>query len=148
MQLLSSLMAGLVFGLGLIVSGMTDPEKVQGFLDLKGWWDPSLGLVMLGAILVGSIAFQRASKRERSFLGDVMQLPIASNIERRLVLGSLMFGVGWGLAGFCPGPALASLLSGGSKLMIFTAAMVVGMAVFEALERRKAARQTLSEPQA
>ena len=141
MQLLMALFAGLVFGLGLIVSGMTDPSKVIGFLDLAGAWDPSLALVMGGAIGVGLMAFRFARKRSQALLGGPMQLPTARQIDRRLVLGGLTFGVGWGLAGFCPGPALASLATGGSKPLIFTAAMLLGMVIFEVLER-----SALSQP--
>ena len=136
MQIVSALIVGLVFGIGLIVAGMTNPAKVQGFLDLAGNWDPSLALVMGGAILVGLVAFRFAGKRERALLGDAMRLPTATRIDRRLVAGSLAFGAGWGLAGFCPGPALASLATGGVKALIFTGAMVAGMIVFELLEQR------------
>lgn len=135
MQLLMAWFAGLVFGLGLIVSGMTDPSKVTGFLDLAGAWDPSLALVMGGAIGVGLVAFRFVRTRSQALLGGPMQLPSARQIDRRLVLGGLTFGVGWGLAGFCPGPALASLATGGSKPLIFTAAMLAGMVIFEVLER-------------
>jgi uncharacterized membrane protein YedE/YeeE len=141
MHIIMALVVGLVFGLGLIVSGMTDPSKVIGFLDLAGRWDPSLGFVMGGAILVGLIAFRFAAGREKSLLGDAMRLPNATHIDRRLVLGGIAFGAGWGLAGFCPGPALASLASGGSKPLIFVAAMIVGMAIFEMLERLPARRK-------
>ncbi len=140
MQIFMALMVGLLFGIGLIVSGMTDPAKVIGFLDLAGSWDPSLAFVMGGAILVGVVAFGVARKRKRSFLGAPMRLPTATAIDRRLVLGSLAFGAGWGLAGYCPGPALASLASSGTKPLIFTLAMLAGMALFEALERISAAR--------
>ena len=135
MTILSALLAGLLFGIGLIVSGMTDPAKVIGFLDLAGNWDPSLGFVMGGAILVGIFAFGAARKRQRSLLGAPMRLPTATVIDRRLVLGSLAFGAGWGLAGYCPGPALASLAAGGDKPLLFTLAMLAGMALFEVLER-------------
>ena len=135
MQLLMALFAGLVFGLGLIVSGMTDPSKVTGFLDLAGAWDPSLALVMGGAIGVGLVAFSFARTRSQALLGGPIQLPTARQIDRRLVLGGLTFGIGWGLAGFCPGPALASLATGGSKPLIFTVAMLVGMVIFEVLDR-------------
>ena len=135
MPLLMALFAGLVFGLGLSVSGMTDPSKVIDFLDLAGAWDPSLALVMGGAIGVGLLAFRLARKRSQALLGGPMQLPTARQIDRRLMLGGLTFGVGWGLAGFCPGPALASLATGGSKPLIFTAAMLLGMVIFEVLER-------------
>jgi hypothetical protein len=135
MLIFMSLVVGLAFGIGLIVSGMTDPSKVIGFLDLAGAWDPSLAFVMGGAILVGAVAFRFAGRRETSLLGEVMRLPKASQIDRRLVLGGLAFGAGWGLAGYCPGPALASLAIGGSKPLIFVGAMVAGMALFELLER-------------
>ena len=140
MTLLMALMAGLVFGLGLIVSGMTDPSKVLAFLDLAGSWDPSLAFVMGGALLIGSLAFPFAIKRPHSLLGDAMRLPTTTKIDRRLVLGSLTFGVGWGLAGYCPGPVLASLAQGGVKPLIFFISMVTGMLVFEVLERIR--RQT------
>ncbi|CAL61098.1 conserved hypothetical protein; putative transporter component domain [Herminiimonas arsenicoxydans] len=135
MKLLMSLVAGLVFGLGLIVSGMANPSKVLGFLDLAGNWDPSLAFVMGGALLVGSLAFPFANKWQRSLLGEAIHLPTATKIDRRLVLGGLTFGVGWGLAGYCPGPALVSLAQGGAKPLLFFVAMIAGMLVFELLER-------------
>ena len=135
MQKISEFVAGLLFGLGLLLSGMTDPGKVLGFLDVSGHWDPSLALVMGGAILVGVFAFALAKKRTTSFLGGALHLPKASQIDRRLVVGSLLFGVGWGLAGFCPGPGLVSMFSGQPKAAVFVAAMVVGMVVFEVADR-------------
>jgi hypothetical protein len=138
MSIVSAFIVGLVFGIGLIVAGMTNPAKVQGFLDLAGNWDPSLAFVMGGAILVGLVAFRFAGRRERSLLGEAMRLPTATTIDRRLVLGGLAFGAGWGLAGFCPGPALASLATGGGKALLFTGAMLAGMLAFEFLERRGA----------
>ncbi len=137
MTLFASLLAGLLFGLGLIVSGMANPAKVLGFLDLAGRWDPSLACVMIGAIAVGSIAFLIARKRTVSFLGAAMQLPSARHIDRRLVVGSMLFGVGWGIAGFCPGPGLVALGMGEWKAAVFVGAMLAGMGVFEFLERRK-----------
>lgn len=131
MRMLTALLAGLVFGIGLILSGMTDPAKVLGFLDLTGRWDPSLAFVMGGAVLVGLVAFRVARGRTAALLGDPMQLPTARAIDRRLVLGSLTFGVGWGLAGYCPGPALASLLGGGHQPLLFVLAMLAGMGVYE-----------------
>mgnify|MGYP003579694549 CR=1 FL=1 len=131
MNIVMALLVGLVFGIGLMVSGMTDPAKVTGFLDLAGNWDPSLAFVMGGAILVGLVAFRVAGKRERSVLGEARRLPTASRIDRRLVLGSLAFGAGWGLAGYCPGPALASLATGGVKPLIFTVAMLAGMSLID-----------------
>ena len=128
-------LAGLVFGLGLIVSGMVQPAKVLGFLDLAGAWDPSLALVMAGAIAVGLPAFALAVRRRETFLGLQMQLPQSKVVDRRLVGGSLAFGVGWGLAGLCPGPALVVAGSGDVKALAFVAAMVAGMAVFDWIER-------------
>ena len=141
MHIFTALITGIIFGIGLILSGMTNPAKVTGFLDLAGRWDPSLGLVMGGAILVGLFASRWAAGRRQSLTGAVMRVPSATQIDRRLVLGGLTFGVGWGLAGYCPGPALASLASGGAKPLVFVAAMVVGMIVFEALERMSTRRK-------
>jgi len=133
MQLLSALITGLIFGVGLILSGMTNPAKVISFLDLAGSWDPSLAFVMGGAISIGYVAFRFAGKRTAGLLGHPFNLPTIHIIDRRLVMGSLTFGVGWGIAGFCPGPALTSLTLG-IKPMIFTAAMLAGMAIFEVLD--------------
>jgi uncharacterized membrane protein YedE/YeeE len=127
---------GLLFGIGLLVSGMTDPAKVQGFLDLTGAWDPSLAFVMGGAILVGLVAFSVAKTRTRSLLGGAVHLPTSRDIDRRLVVGSLIFGAGWGLAGFCPGPGLVAMGAGEPKAALFVAAMVGGMLLFEALDHR------------
>ena len=133
---LSEFLVGLLFGLGLLLSGMTDPGKVLGFLDLFGNWDPSLALVMGGAIGVGVFAFTFAKKRTVSFLGGVMRMPTSSQIDRRLIVGALLFGAGWGLAGFCPGPALVSLAAGQPKAAVFVAFRVVGMIIFEVIDRR------------
>ncbi len=133
----SEFVVGLVFGLGLIVSGMTDPGKVQGFLDLAGLWDPSLAFVMGGAIAVGIFAFALANKRTRSVLGGAMHLPSATAIDQRLVIGSLVFGAGWGLAGFCPGPAIVSAGAGQPKALVFVLAMLAGMWLFEWAESRR-----------
>lgn len=135
MQIFMALLAGLIFGIGLIVSGMANPAKVIGFLDLTGSWDPSLAFVMGGAICVGLVAFGVAAKRSKTLLGEPLRLPQAKHIDRRLVFGGLAFGVGWGLAGYCPGPALVSLIIGNGKTITFVAAMVLGMAIFEVLER-------------
>jgi hypothetical protein len=134
----SAFVAGLVFGIGLLVSGMANPAKILGFLDLAGPWDPSLALVMVGAIVVGAIGFVLARGRAATLLGTPMLLPTARVIDRRLVLGSLSFGVGWGLVGFCPGPALVALGAGQLKAMAFIAAMVTGMMVFEWIEAVRA----------
>src|SRR5690606_27720048 len=121
---------------GLLVSGMANPAKVLGFLDLAGHWDPSLALVMAGAILVGLVAFRLASQRQRSLLAEPMRLPTSRDIDRRLVLAGIGFGVGWGLAGFSPGPALVALGAGEMKAVVFVAAMLAGMALFEVLDQR------------
>ncbi len=140
MHVLTALLSGLVFGLGLIVSGMANPAKVLGFLDLGGAWDPSLALVMAGAILVGFFAFLVAKKRTRSFIGADMKLPTASAIDRRLLTGSALFGAGWGGAGFCPGPGLVALGMGESKALVFVVAMLVGMAIFNWRENQERAK--------
>ncbi|SOZ37851.1 DUF6691 family protein [Cupriavidus neocaledonicus] len=134
MGTLLALLAGLVFGIGLILSGMANPAKVLGFLDLAGAWDPSLAFVMAGAILVGAAAFALARRRQRAWLGLPMQWPALTAVTPRLLLGSAAFGVGWGLAGFCPGPALVALGAGYAKAWGFVAAMLAGMALFEAAE--------------
>ena len=133
----TSLLAGLVFGLGLIVSGMANPAKVLGFLDLAGAWDPSLAFVMGGAIAVGVIAFAVARKRTLSLLGADMKLPTSLDIDRRLVIGSVLFGIGWGVAGFCPGPGLVALGMGEIKALVFVGAMLAGIGIFELIERRR-----------
>jgi uncharacterized membrane protein YedE/YeeE len=126
---------GLLFGLGLMLSGMTDPGKVLGFLDLFGQWDPSLALVMGGAIMVGFFAFTLAKKRASTFLGGALRLPTVNRLDKPLVIGSLLFGAGWGLAGFCPGPALVSMADGQPKALSFVLAMLVGMLGFELMDR-------------
>ena len=135
MNRLTEFLVGLLFGLGLILSRMTDPGKIIGFLDIFGAWDPSLAFVMMGAIAVGFVAFALAKKRTTTVLGGALRLPTASHIDKRLIIGSTVFGVGWGLAGFCPGPALVSMASGQIQALWFVSAMVAGMLAFEALER-------------
>jgi uncharacterized membrane protein YedE/YeeE len=126
--------AGLAFGIGLIVSQMANPAKVLGFLDLAGRWDPSLALVMGGAIVVAVVGFALAGRRPTTLLGTPSLLPTTRVIDGRLIGGSLLFGVGWGLAGFCPGPAFVALGAGHAKALVFVAAMIAGMLVFEGLE--------------
>jgi uncharacterized membrane protein YedE/YeeE len=125
-HLITACASGLVFGLGLILSGMTDPAKVIGFLDLAGNFNPALAFVMAGAIPLAAIAFRIAARRHTE-----LHLPASARIDKRLLLGALTFGAGWGVAGYCPGPALASLASGGADAWTFVAAMLGGMAVFE-----------------
>ncbi|MFM0092828.1 YeeE/YedE family protein [Paraburkholderia sediminicola] len=136
MLILNALLAGLIFATGLIVSGMANPAKVLGFLDIAGNWDPSLAFVMAGAIAVGSVGFAIARRLRRSLFNAPMSLPSATRIDLRLLAGSAMFGAGWGLAGFCPGPALVSAGSGEFKAMLFVIAMLVGMKIFSLAEQR------------
>ena len=136
MQRAFEFLTGLLFGIGLIVSGMSDPGKVLGFLDVAGAWDPSLAFVMAGAIAVGVGAFAVARRRTTAFLGGAIRLPTATAIDRPLVIGSLVFGAGWGLAGFCPGPALVALGAGYWQAAVFTLAMVAGMLLQQLWARR------------
>lgn len=137
MTLFTALVSGLLFGMGLLVSGMANPAKVLGFLDVFGTWDPSLAFVMAGAIAVGLVAFGVARHMTRSLSGEPMRLPATQSIDRRLMAGAVVFGVGWGLAGFCPGPALVALAAGSGKALIFVLAMVAGMVLYEWLETRR-----------
>ena len=138
MRKLTAMLAGLIFGCGLLLSGMANPAKVLGFLDLAGAWDPSLLLVMVGAIAVAAAPLAWAKRRTRSLLGAPMQLPVKRELDPRLIGGSLLFGIGWGIAGICPGPAVAILLSGHWQVILFVLAMLAGMLLFSALERRRA----------
>jgi uncharacterized membrane protein YedE/YeeE len=126
-----ALLSGLVFGIGLIASGMTDPAKVKGFLDLFGAWNPSLALVMAGAVAVASGAFAVARRRTVSWTGAHMEIPTSTVIDRRLILGGVLFGAGWGVAGFCPGPALVAASAGSLAAAGFVAAMLAGMVVHD-----------------
>lgn len=137
MGILSALLAGLAPGIGLILSGLTNPAKVPAFLDLAGAWDPSLPFVMGGALLVAAPAHAIGMRRKRPLTDAPLNLPTASRIDRRLVFGSPAFGAGWGVAGDCPGPAVASLALGGCKPLLFFGAMLAGMALHELIERRK-----------
>ena len=133
----ASFAAGFVFGLGLLVAGMANPAKVLGFLDLAGAWDPSLALVIAGAIAVGAAAFTFMKRRTRTLLGAPVLLPAPRSIDRRLVFGSLVFGVGWGLAGICPGPALVLAGTGSAKGLVFLVCVIAGNGIFEFFEKRK-----------
>ena len=137
MRSVFALLAGLVFGLGLIAGGMTDPAKVKGFLDLFGAWDPSLALVMGGAVAVGVFAFAAARRRSVSWTGDPLEIPTNRSIDGRLILGGVLFGAGWGLGGFCPGPALVALGSGVAPAAVFVAAMLAGMLLHDKLIARR-----------
>ncbi|UXC20088.1 DUF6691 family protein [Comamonas squillarum] len=136
MTILIAALAGLVFGLGLLVSGMADPQKVLAFLDLAGPWDPSLALVMGGAIALGLPGFALARRRSRSLLGEPMQLPARQAVDAPLLIGSALFGIGWGLAGYCPGPALVGTAAGMGSAAIFSAAMLAGMLLFGLWSKR------------
>jgi len=127
----------LIFGLGLLISGMANPQKVLGFLDINGLWDPSLILVMAGAILAALLPFQWAKNQSRSLLGQTMQLPDKTQIDRPLIVGSLLFGIGWGLAGICPGPAIVLLGLKQINAIYFVLAMLAGMWIFQILQKRK-----------
>ncbi|MBU3644443.1 MAG: YeeE/YedE family protein [Candidatus Methylopumilus sp.] len=137
MMLIISLFCGLIFGLGLLISGMANPQKVLGFLDITGLWDPSLILVMAGAILAALLPFQWAKNQSRSLLGQTMQLPDKTQIDRPLIVGSLLFGIGWGLAGICPGPAIVLLGLKQINAIYFVLAMLAGMWIFQILQKRK-----------
>ncbi|WP_417223732.1 DUF6691 family protein [Achromobacter spanius] len=134
MTALIAFVSGLVFGVGLIVSGMANPAKVLGFLDLAGQWDPSLAFVMGGAVLITAAGFAVLRRRHTSLTGEPLRWPTATRVDLRLALGSLAFGAGWGLAGFCPGPALVAAAAGVPQALIFVAAMLAGMAIYSALE--------------
>ncbi len=135
MSILFSLLVGLVFGTGLIIAGMADPSKVLGFLDLAGNWDPSLALVMAGAIAIGLVTYRLAGRRTVSLMGKPMNVPVVENVDRRLVIGSGLFGIGWGLAGICPGPSFVLLGIGSAKGLVFVVAMLAGMVLFELYQR-------------
>ena len=131
MNLVIATLSGLLFGLGLIASGMTNPAKVKGFLDLFGAWDPSLALVMGGAIAVGSVGFALARRRALSWTGARIQIPASTVIDSRLLLGGALFGAGWGIAGLCPGPAIVSASGGSMAAVVFVIAMLAGMSVHD-----------------
>lgn len=130
MNLLTAFIAGLIFGMGLILSGMANPEKIIDFLDITGQWDPSLMFVMAGALIVSFFAFRYVKNRNQTCLKQAIQLPTSTRIDRRLVVGSIVFGAGWGMAGYCPGPALTSLLIWQLEPFIFVLSMLAGMGIY------------------
>jgi uncharacterized membrane protein YedE/YeeE len=140
MPILLQFAIGVVFGLGLVIAGMSDPAKVLNFLDLgaipTGGWDPSLAFVMVGAIAVTFIGFKLVLRRPQPIFGEKFHLPTANEIDTRIVIGPAIFGVGWGLVGFCPGPAFTALTTGGAAVAAFVAAMTVGMGVARWLSNR------------
>jgi uncharacterized membrane protein YedE/YeeE len=135
MRTLIALGCGVLFGIGLAVSGMTDPAKVLNFLDVAGSWDPTLAVVMGSALATSSVGYAVARRRERTWLGDIFSLPTRTDIDGSLVGGALLFGIGWGLVGLCPGPALANLSSGSSETLLFVGAMLVGILVYRFSQR-------------
>ena len=142
MRLLFSALSGALFGLGLLVSGMTDTTKVQGWLDLFGDWDPTLAFVLGGAVLPMTVAWTWMERRGSSLLGSPVPIPAKSDVDRPLVIGSMLFGAGWALVGLCPGPALASLSYGGTSGVVFLMAMIAGMAITPSLREKLPALQT------
>ena len=132
-----ALSSGIIFGLGLILSGMSNPSKVLAFLDITGLWDPSLMFVMGGAIGVGVVAFAFAKKRTMAILGDVMHLPSKHDIDSKVMLGGVIFGIGWGIAGICPGPALVLLGAGSKQGIIFVIAMLIGITIYSVISNAR-----------
>ena len=129
--ILSSLLAGMLFGLGLIVSEMVNPKRVQGFLDISGHWDPTLLFVMLGALVVTGIGYKMILSRSKPFFESAFSVPTNRTIDTRLIVGAALFGAGWGLSGLCPGPAIVGLSTVNSDILVFVVAMIVGMKTFE-----------------
>lgn len=140
MRALFNLVCGLVFGTGLILSGLANPAKIQNFLDLAGHWDPSLAFVMLGAISVTSVGFMLARRRGKPVCEDAFQLPPTTVVTQQLVAGSAIFGIGWGLGGLCPGPALVSLTLGAPGILVFVPTMLIGIAAVTYAQRRRPAQ--------
>lgn len=136
MRALLALLSGLLFGAGLAISGMMDPARVRGFLDVAGDWDPTLAFVMGGALFVMAIAWQIQRRLTRPLADAHFSLPGTTRIDARLLGGAALFGIGWGLAGLCPGPAIASLAVNPQPAAIFVVAMIAGMALFRFLEER------------
>jgi uncharacterized membrane protein YedE/YeeE len=145
MRLLISFVLGLVFGIGLYVSGMTQPSKVLGFLDIFGDWDPSLAFVMTGAVAIGLVAFSFARRRSRTFLGDELRLPRITKIDTPLVVGSLIFGIGWGLSGICPGPGIVDVGFLDWRALVFVVSMAAGMVIERLIEDALGARSLVSK---
>ena len=128
------LLAGLLFGFGLLISGMTDPVKVQGFLDVFGAWDISLALVMGGGLVVAIVGVQLAKRQQTSWIGSLIEMPTKTTIDKKLLIGAMLFGIGWGLVGICPGPGIVMLGTGQWQAYVFIPAMIIGMLVYQWLE--------------
>jgi len=146
-KIASAFIAGTVFGLGLAISEMINPARVVGFLDVAGRWDPTLIFVMGGALLITAIMFPVILRRRRPFLAEQFHLPTKEPIDGPLILGAVIFGIGWGLAGFCPGPALAALASGSRAVLVFVIAMIAGQWLMSRVERRREARWSRDDVQ-
>ena len=136
MQALASFLCGLIFGAGLMISGMTQPAKVLGFLDILGRWDPTLAFVMAGALAISSLGYALARRQRQPIIAAQQFWPTRTDIDRPLVVGSVLFGIGWGLAGLCPGPALENLASLSPRVIVFVIAMIAGMSVLDLWQRR------------
>lgn len=136
-QWITAALAGLLLGLGLILSGMANPAKVIGFLDVAGPWDPSLGLVMGGGLIVGSVGFALLKKQPKTLLGEPLNLPTSRKIDLRLIMGSVLFGMGWGITGVCPGPGLVLLGAGIPEGVIYVASLLAGMTLYSVIEKRR-----------
>jgi uncharacterized membrane protein YedE/YeeE len=140
LEVLVSFASGALFSVGLAIAGMTQPSKVVSFLDVAGNWDPSLAFVMMGAIAVYFVANRLVQRRDAPLVSSSFHLPTRRDIEPNLVIGAALFGVGWGLAGYCPGPALSSLGTGALKAVTFVATMAVGMLLYEAMQKLRTRR--------
>ncbi|MCS5711481.1 DUF6691 family protein [Candidatus Berkiella aquae] len=133
---LFSFISGFIFGIGLLISGMANPSKVLGFLDITGIWDPSLAFVMIGAIIIGFFAFNYAKRVKKTITGEAIKLSTTQKIDKKLIFGSILFGIGWGLVGFCPGPAIVALGAAKLKALYFTGAMLIGMLFYELFQTK------------
>ena len=137
MNALAAFASGLVFGIGLVVSGMSNPAKVIGFLDVTGRFDPTLPVVMASGLAVAAIGYAIAKRRTASYAGGAFDIPTSRTLDRRLIAGAIVFGIGWGIAGVCPGPGFVILGAGRVEGVVFVVAMLAGMGAFELLERRR-----------
>jgi len=140
-RLLASLASGVLFGLGLVISQMVNPAKIIGFLDVAGNWDPTLLVVMAGALLIATPAFRLVLKRPHPLFATNFSLPIKTDLEPRLIGGAALFGIGWGLSGFCPGPAVTALVTLEPSVLIFVLAMLAGALLFDRLAMRRQAHE-------
>ena len=142
--LIAALIAGILFGLGLTLSQMVNPEKVMAFLDITGNWDPSLALVMAGAVAVSTIGFALAGNRDKPFLSTHFAAPTAKDIDKRLLGGAAIFGIGWGLAGYCPGPVVAALSFGNLEPVIFIGMLIIGSMTQSGIDKLRQSPSTTS----